>query len=169
MPLPIGFQRKEVQMRTSILILCLYCLSACNLLKTSTGSKEKVESQSKETLKTQTATIERKSALQTHNFWLNDSSETLSMVEILPSSSIRIYTKRKSGTSQVKKLLSSEEVNSDQQTITNSTINSKVSTIQKSKMTKAPIFSSLAIAILTALLLFALFRYRKILKSFIWS
>lgn len=139
-----------------------------------------MQNRAKEVLKTQAETVERTSTLHAQTFSLNDSSETISIVEILPSSalkftpatgfsieasSIRIFTKRKTGKSQAAELLMSQKTNTDYKTATTSIKENKATTTQKNKMSKIPVFLVLVVAVLSGVLLFIVFRYRKMLKT----
>lgn len=175
MLLPTGFQRKEWGMRTNIIIAGACCLISCGLLKKSTESKSMIETRSKEVLKMQAKVSETRAALYTQDLWSNDSSETVSMVEILPSSvlnftaakgftveanSIRIFTKHKTGKSQVRKLLISEDVNTDHKTIVASNKENKLATTQKNKVSKGPSFFVIIMIVLAGVLLIIVLRYR---------
>lgn len=179
MPLPIGSQRKEEKMQIRIMLIAVCCLFSCGFFKTSTQSKNKIQSRTNEVLKMQEEISERTSALRAQTFLVNDSSETISMVEILPSSalkftaatgfsveanSIRIFTKRKTGKYQSVKLLMSQKKNTDYKTATTSTKENKTATVQQNKVRKAQPFLVLAMVVLGAMLVVMLWRYRKILK-----
>lgn len=165
MQLPIGFRRKGKKMRTSIFIVSMCCLLSCGLLKNSTVSKDKAESLSAETFKKQEIQSEKRLSLFAQTFWSNDSSEITSIVEISPTSSIRIFTKRKMGKSEVGALLSGEKVNIDNRTTAISTKEKKVSVTQKNKERKPALFFVVGIVILGGVLLFVLFRYVRMLTK----